>query len=99
MHVSCPIQTVFNFLSKRWMLLILRSVHEGRETFGDVKRSLGTISSKILSERLSELELEGYITRMVTDGRPVKIRYSITEKGTKLGDCIISMEAFIKETI
>lgn len=80
MNVSCPIQSVFNFLSKRWMLLVLKSIHEERETFGDIKRSLGSISSKILSERLSELEQEGYILRSVIDGKPVKIRYSITEK-------------------
>ena len=67
MKVSCPIQSVFNFLSKRWMLLVLKSIHEGRETFSDVKKSLGLISSKILSERLSELEQEGYIIRLVIE--------------------------------
>lgn len=77
---SCPIQNVFNFLSKRWTLLILRSIREGTETFGDIKRSLGSISSRILSERLSELEQEGYIHRTVIDGKPVKIRYSISKK-------------------
>lgn len=99
MNVSCPIQSVFNFLSKRWMLLILRSIHEEKETFGDIKRSLGSISSKILSERLSELEQEGLITRSVTGEKPVKIRYAITKKGAKLGECLVSMETFIRETI
>ncbi len=94
---SCPVLATFNFLSKRWSLLILKSLSEGVETFGDLKRALSGISPKILSERLSELVSEGYVERVVIDGKPVKIRYALTKKGTSFKECLKSMEAWAQE--
>ncbi|EKE30180.1 MAG: HxlR family transcriptional regulator [uncultured bacterium (gcode 4)] len=88
MHKKCPVMSVFWLLSKRWMLLILRSLNDWKETFGDIKRSLIWISSKILSERLSELQMEWYVDRVIIQEKPIKIRYSVTDKWKSLWDCI-----------
>jgi DNA-binding HxlR family transcriptional regulator len=89
---ACPVLAVFNFLSKRWTLLILKALGSGKETFGDLKRELPGISPKILSERLSELAEHGYVDRTVIEGKPVKIRYSLTKKATSFKECLGSME-------
>lgn len=96
MSVKCPVLNVFWFLSKRWMLLILKTIGEWKETFWDIKRSLYWISSRILSERLQELQNEGYIDRTIINEKPVKIRYSLTKKWESLWVCLGYIEEWAK---
>ncbi|MDD2487473.1 MAG: helix-turn-helix domain-containing protein [Candidatus Gracilibacteria bacterium] len=97
MKNTCPVQSIFNFLSKRWMLLVLKSIIDGKNTFGDIKKGLGSISARILSERLTELQNENYIERTVIQEKPIKIRYTITEKGESLGDCLGTLDNWVRE--
>ncbi|EKE26370.1 MAG: HxlR family transcriptional regulator [uncultured bacterium (gcode 4)] len=96
---NCPIQNMFNFLSKRWMLLILKSINEWKNSFGDIKRWLWSISARILSERLSELQYEWYIERLIINEKPIKIQYNITEKWKSLWECLFSLDNWVKENI
>ncbi len=96
MQKTCPVLWVFNFLSKRWMLLIIRSLNEWKETFWDIKRSVVWMSSRILSERLSELVDAWYADRTIINEKPLKIRYSITEKWKSLGQCVDQIDAWAR---
>ena len=69
-------------LCKKWTIHILRSMSEQkRMRFSEVMDALPEINSRILSERLSELEEEGMIERTIQNTKPITIEYSITEKG------------------
>ncbi len=82
---DCPIYGIIDFCSKKWAMHILRCVaDENSMRFCEIKEALPEINSRILSERLTELEEEGLIKRKVTDGKPICIEYSITEKGSDL---------------
>jgi len=82
---DCPIYGIIDFCSKKWAMHILRSIADTKKMrFCEIKESLPEINSRILSERLTELEVEGLIERTVTDGKPICIEYSITNKGADL---------------
>ncbi|WP_426755681.1 winged helix-turn-helix transcriptional regulator [Myxococcus sp. Y35] len=71
-------------MGKRWTGLILRLLLAGPHRFGALSEAIGTISERVLSERLKELEAEGVVTRNVDPGPPVRVEYQLTEKGQAL---------------
>jgi DNA-binding HxlR family transcriptional regulator len=83
-HRACPIEQTFRIVGKSWTVLILRELFFGANKFGRIKSGVGRINPKVLSNRLKELEDSGIINRSVTQGRPVQIDYSLTEKGRHL---------------
>ena len=82
---TCPMTCTLEKLSKKWSLLLLRAFTEERSLrFSEILTALPDINSRILSERLSELEAEGLIKRMVEQTKPITITYDITPKGMDL---------------
>jgi len=61
-------------------MLVLHSICEGTNTFNAIKKYLGTISSRTLSERLKELESYEMVERKIVSEKPLKIEYHLTEK-------------------
>ncbi|WP_456267002.1 MULTISPECIES: winged helix-turn-helix transcriptional regulator [unclassified Bacillus (in: firmicutes)] len=81
----CPhIQQAFLLLGKRWNGLIIHVLLDGPKRFKDLTDTIPSISQKMLAERLKELEQEGIIERTVLPETPVKVIYSLTEKGNAL---------------
>jgi DNA-binding HxlR family transcriptional regulator len=74
----------FRIVGKSWTIVILRELFMGANRFSVIKRGVGEINPKVLSNRLKELEDAGALARKVTPGRPVRIEYSLTEKGQNL---------------
>jgi len=83
--LSCPIYCVIEKLSKKWSLLILGTFMKGKKLrFSEIIELLPKLNSRILSQRLSELEQEGLIVRTVSQMKPIMISYEITRKGMAL---------------
>lgn len=78
-------------VGKRWTPIIIRDLVSGKKRFGELERSLGGISPKTLSQRLSELEEWGIVNREIFAEVPVRVEYSLTEKGFGLKQIIDSM--------
>ncbi|QQR44218.1 helix-turn-helix transcriptional regulator [Myxococcus xanthus] len=71
-------------MGKRWTGLILRILLAGPRRFGELTDAIGSISERVLSERLKELEAEGVVSRHVDAGPPIRVAYQLTEKGQAL---------------
>ena len=85
-NVVCPrFEKGMELLSKRWVGLIVHQLMSGPQRFCNIETSLTNISGRILSERLKDLEQEGIVRRDVYPETPVRIEYSLTEKGLALG--------------
>jgi DNA-binding HxlR family transcriptional regulator len=85
-HELCPrFEKGMEILSKRWVGLIVFQLMSGPQRFCQIESSLPNISGRILSERLKELEQEGIVRRDVYPETPVRIEYSLTEKGKSMG--------------
>ena len=80
----CPrFEKAMGILSQRWTGLVIYQLLDGEKRFSELEASMG-ISGRVLSERLKELEAEGIVKRGVFPETPVRIEYSLTEKGTSL---------------
>jgi DNA-binding HxlR family transcriptional regulator len=81
-------------LTKRWTLSIIRVLLEGSHTFTEIVHCLQPISDPILSERLKELQQEGLVEREVTPQPPIRVRYSLTERGAALRTVVAAIDAW-----
>ncbi len=77
----CPrFEKASALLSKRWVGLIIHILMKGPQRFNTLLDTL-SISPRVLSERLKQLEDEQIIIRHIFDETPVRIEYQLTEKG------------------
>ncbi len=80
----CPkFEEAMSMLSKRWTGLIIYQLLSGQQRFCNIESAIG-ISGRLLSERLKELEKLGIVKREIYPETPVRIEYSLTEKGRAL---------------
>jgi DNA-binding HxlR family transcriptional regulator len=81
----CPrFEKAVDILSKRWTSRIVFQLLSGPQRFVNIDQALPNLSGKVLSERLKELEHEGIVNRVVFPESPIRIEYSLTEKGRAL---------------
>ncbi|HJR46040.1 MAG TPA: helix-turn-helix domain-containing protein [Actinomycetota bacterium] len=78
-------------IGRRWTGAIIRSMLAGACRFSEIHSAIPGLSDRLLSERLKELEHEGIVERTVTPSTPVKIEYSLTDKGRALGSVVRSV--------
>ena len=55
---ACPVETTLTLISDKWKVLILRDLMPGTKRFGELKKSIGTVSQKVLTAQLREMEAE-----------------------------------------
>ncbi len=85
LKIRCPMQHLLNLLSGPWttyILWLLKS--QGPQRFGELKKHIPNISSKVLTERLRLLENEKIINRFQEETIPPKVTYSLTKRGQQL---------------
>ena len=86
-----PLAKLLGILASPWTMLLLHRLHvEGPKRFGELKRGLGTISTKTLTERLRMLEAEGWVSRDYKPTVPPQVTYSITKR-------VLELDGFMRE--
>ena len=88
---ACPIETTLLLLSSKWNILILRDLMGGTKCFGELQRSIGLISQKVLTASLRDLENKAIVDRKVYAEVPPRVEYSLTELGRSLKPILDSM--------
>jgi len=88
MHTDCNVYKTIDLLGKKWCMPVMLRIYDGegsKQRFSEIKEGVEDLSSKVLTERLRELESFNLIKRTV-DGSitPKKVEYSITIKGSEL---------------
>ncbi|MEG0384977.1 MAG: helix-turn-helix domain-containing protein [Solibacillus sp.] len=93
----CPrLSKAMELVGKRWTALIIYQLLEGPQRFNAIESSL-PISGRLLSERLKELEKEGIVERNVFSEVPIRVEYSLTEKGHSLEQVVREIEEWSKK--
>jgi DNA-binding HxlR family transcriptional regulator len=88
----CPqFHRAVELIGRRWTGVILRAMMGGAVRFSDISGSIPGLSDRLLSERLKELEGEGIVRRTVYPETPVRIEYTLTDKGLALGQTIAAI--------
>lgn len=78
---ACPIRNVLSNVMGKWRIIIILSLEDGALRFAEVKRTVGDITQRVLTENLRGLERDGYLTRSVSAGPPLAVTYDLTERG------------------
>lgn len=78
------ITLAFSVLGKRWNGMILSVLGSGVTTFVGLRKAVSGISDTVLAERLLELVETGLVSRVVSEGPPVTVRYDLTAAGAEL---------------
>ena len=94
---ECPLEDGLRFLAGAWTPKILYYLKEEPRRFGDLKRDLGSISAKVLSTRLRELEERGVISRTVVPSSPPTVEYAMTKLGIKFHPVLEAIVEVSKE--
>ena len=90
----CPVETTLMLISNRWKVLIIRDLLDGTKRFGELKRSVGNISQKVLTANLRTMEESGLLTRKVYPEVPPRVEYTLTETGYSLKPILDAMDAW-----
>ena len=77
----CPVEVTLALISDRWKVLILRDLMQDTRRFGELKRSVGHISQKVLTTNLRSMEQSGLINRHVYAEVPPRVEYTLTAMG------------------
>ncbi len=82
--IDCPLTPCIKLLAGAWTLEIIYFLRTGSLRFGELRRALSKVSSKVLTARLRELEERGLVFRRPIPSNPPMVEYSLTEKGQAL---------------
>ncbi len=88
---ACPVEMTLQFVGDRWKVLIIRDLLDGTKRFGELKKSLGSITQKVLTANLRAMEQSGLLTRKVYAEVPPRVEYTLTETGYSLKPVLDSM--------
>ena len=96
----CPrYEHAIQLLGKRWTGLILDSLMDGPRRFCELTATVEGLSDRVLSDRLRELEAEDIVERVVYPQIPVRVEYSLTEKGRDLRPVVQAIHEWAQEWI
>lgn len=88
---ACPVETTLTLIGNKWKVLILRDLIPGTKRFGELKKSLGTVSQKVLTAQLRDMETDGLLVRTVYPEVPPRVEYTLTDLGMSLQPILDSM--------
>lgn len=91
---ACPVETTLTLIGNKWKVLILRDLMPGTKRFGELQRSIGHVSQKVLTSNLREMETDALLARKVYAEVPPRVEYSLTELGRSLKPLLDSMWAW-----
>lgn len=88
---ACPVETTLTLIGDKWKILILRDLLPGTKRFGELKKSIGSVSQKVLTAQLRDMEKNGLVSRTVYAEVPPRVEYSLTDLGKSLKPILDAM--------
>ena len=89
---ACPVETTLTLISDKWKVLILRDLMNGTMRFGELKKSIGHVTQKVLTAQLRQMEESGLLTRKVYAEVPPRVEYTLTDLGYSLKPILDAMQ-------
>jgi DNA-binding HxlR family transcriptional regulator len=91
---ACPVDNTLKIIGKKFTVLLIRNMLSNQTRFNQFLESIEGMNQKILSSRLKEMEKDGLITRTVYAETPLRVEYSLTDKGLAIKPILDQMAAF-----
>jgi DNA-binding HxlR family transcriptional regulator len=96
---TCAIANSLDVVGDKWSLLVVRDLLHGKHTYGELVDSPEGIPTNILADRLKRLEAAGIIVSAPYQQHPVRYSYTLTPKGSALGDVLLAFVRWGKQHI
>ncbi len=93
---QCPSREILKHVTSRWGILILIALRDGTHRFSDLRRKIGGVSEKMLSQSLQVLEQDGFINRMSYPVVPPHVEYSLTDLGEQISEKLTLLADWIE---
>ncbi|GAA4329280.1 winged helix-turn-helix transcriptional regulator [Actinomadura luteofluorescens] len=99
-ELACPIAPVVDIVFSRWTTPILWTLHEyGRQRFVELQRRIATITPKVLTQRLRQMERDGLVVRTYHPEVPPRVEYEISELGGSLAPLFAALTEWSAENL
>lgn len=99
-ELACPVTPVIDIVFSRWTTPILWTLHEyGRQRFVELQRRIASITPKVLTQRLRQLERDGLVVRTYHPEVPPRVEYEISELGRSLAPLFASLTEWSAENL
>jgi len=95
----CPTRMVLNRIADKWTVLVVGALEKKTKRFGELRREIGGVSQKMLTQTLRVLEMDGLVARKVYASVPPKVEYSLTELGRTLIDLLEAIRDWSENNI
>ena len=89
---ACPVETTLTLISDKWKVLILRDLMLGTKRFGELKKSIGHVTQKVLTAQLRQMEESGLLTRKVYAEVPPRVEYALSDLGETMRPILDAMQ-------
>lgn len=96
----CPITATAKLIGKKWHPVIIHRLLEVEPVgFNALKDEVDGISSKVLSESLDDLQEKDLVEREIVSEKPVRVNYTLTDRGRDLKPVIVEMKNWADQNI
>lgn len=99
MALDCPSRPILNRLTSRWGVLVLIALQSGTMRFGDLRRTIGGVSERMLAETLKGLEQDGMISRKAFPVVPPHVEYALTGLGAEAAEKVKRLADWIETSL
>ena len=94
-NLNCPSRDVLQLIGGKWTILILCCLQQGPVRTGELMRSIGGVSQKMLTQTLREMEFNGLVERISYPQVPPKVEYKLTVLGASLSELARALEQWV----
>jgi DNA-binding HxlR family transcriptional regulator len=98
-HADCPVTATIALIGGRWKLIILHVLFKHTRRFGEINVRVPSISRKVLTQQLRELEADGLISRTKYKEVPPRVEYALTDFGISLVPLLTYIAAWKNEKV
>jgi len=98
-NATCPTRLILDRVGDKWAVLLLGLLTEAPRRFNELRRKIGGISQKMLSQTLKSLERDGLVRRQVIATVPVTVEYSITPLGLTLAHAVEPLRQWAEQHV
>ncbi|NUS73541.1 MAG: helix-turn-helix transcriptional regulator [Corynebacteriales bacterium] len=98
-EAMCPYRLVLEHLTSRWGVLVLIELREGSKRFSELRRAIGRVSEKMLTQTLQILERDGFVHRDAKPIIPPRVDYSLTELGREAAEQVAGLAKWTEHRI
>ena len=90
----CPVDNTLKYIGKKWAINIIRDLFHDKKRFKDFLSTNKDLSSRVLSERLKDLETNGIVNKEIVSTSPILIEYHLSKKGRALKGIVRELALF-----